>query len=542
MTEHDVAPLDALTHAIVGLNAKHDLAELLAEMLDVSLQLTGAQYAAINRLDADDISVAFQYVGMDPSVWDLIGRAPNGVGVLHEIPSHDVLMIDEITKHPAFLGLPPGHPPLGAFLGSRLRVRDTTFGYLYLANKDGGFNDADGQMVRALAAAASVAIDNAQLYSQTVDEQAWLAASNNIVTGLLSDPEDESVFSTILSSAASLAHATHAALALPGVADEWVMEFTSGPRADTLLGLILPEDGPAMATVRSGLGIIASIPPGTYVLEEIRDLGPALYAPLHAGDRTVGLLMLWRERGDRVFGEVDLATAQQFANNAAVALGLAEIAHMKQVSGLNDERQRLADDLHDFVSQELFATSIQLESLAQDVDKEAARRLIATLEHVRRAQFEVRGVMSSLAGIRNTEPLQSRLRREITLAKETLGFAPHVDASWAGVAEATAIDRSLCDDSVAVVRELLSNIARHAHATAAWVQIEVRENRLHITVSDNGVGPAGAQQRHSGTANLANRAIRRNGNFSLDAREPGGDMPGTVATWTVRVASDAHGT
>ncbi|WP_062211792.1 sensor histidine kinase [Demequina oxidasica] len=540
MNDVNSTSLDALTHAIVGLNAKHDLAEVLAEMLDVSVKLTGAQYAAINQLDAHDLSIGFQYVGMDNSVWDAIGRAPSGIGVLHEIPQDDVLVIEEITTHPAFLGLPTGHPPLGAFLGTRLRVRDTTFGYLYLANKDGGFDAADGRIVLALAAAASVAIDNAALYRQTVERQAWLEASNSIVTSLLSDPEDESIFTMLLDSASSLARATHSALALPGVAGQWVLEFTGGPRAHALLGLSLPENGPAMQAVHSGVGLVSSIPPGTHVLAAIRDFGPAMYAPLRAGGATVGLLMLWRERGNEEFVASELDTAQRFATDAAVALGLAEITHLKHVAGLSDERQRIADDLHDFVSQELFATSIQLEGIAADVDDAAAKRLNSTLEHVRRAQFEVRGVMSSLAGGRGEETLTTRLEREITLARETLGFAPRVDASWDEVAAASEVDRSLADDAVAVMRELLSNVARHANASAAWVDVKIREDRLEIQVGDDGRGTQGATIRHSGTSNLANRAIRRNGTFSLVPRDPGAANPGTVATWIVRIEPNAR--
>ncbi|WP_430868793.1 sensor histidine kinase [Demequina aurantiaca] len=535
MPDQPIPAIDALTHAIVALNAKHSLAAVLAEIVDASLQLTGAQYSAINRLDANDRSIEFQYAGMDDSVWERIGRAPDGVGVLHVIPRDDILVVEELSEHPAFLGLPEGHPPLGAFLGTRLRVRDKTFGYLYLANKSGGFNEADGRVVRALAAAASVAIDNAQMYHQTVERQAWLEASNAIVTALLSDPEDESVFTMILNSATGIAGATHAALALPGVADKWVMEFTSGPQADHLLGLELPDDGHAMMTVRSGVGLVASIPPGTYVLKAIRDFGPAMYAPLRAGDRTVGLLMLWRETGEREFGERDLATAQRFATNAAVALGLAEIAHMKRVSKLNDESQRLADDLHDFVSQELFATSIQLESISQDASPEVARRLGATLEHVRRAQFEVRGVMSTLAVGRSAEPLSTRLIREIVLAGETLGFSPVVEAPWDDVADAVAADQSLADDAVAVTRELLSNVARHARASAAWVSVACTDSRLSITVRDNGIGPAGATKRHSGTSNLANRALRRNGSFTLTEASPGTEAPGSIAEWNVAI-------
>src|SRR5690606_4260082 len=160
-----------------------------------------------------------------------------------------------------------------------------------------------------------------------------------------------------------------------------------------LLGLVLPQDGYAMSTIRSGEGTIASEPPGGTVLEPVRDFGATLYAPLRAQGRTVGLLMLWRERGKTGFDDHDLTTAQRFANQAAMALSLAELTHVQNVSAMLEDKQRLADDLHDFVSQELFATSIQLESIAEMVDPTVAKRVTSTLEHVKRAQREVRGVM-----------------------------------------------------------------------------------------------------------------------------------------------------
>ena len=127
------------------------------------------------------------------------------------------------------------------------------------------------------------------------------------------------------------------------------MEFTSGPRAAEMLGLALPEDGYALSTIRSGEGTIAAAPPGGTILMPVQELGPTLYAPLRAGDRSVGLLMLWRDQGQRPFDADDLATAQRFANQAAIALTLSELAHAKNVSQLLEERERIADDLKDLV-------------------------------------------------------------------------------------------------------------------------------------------------------------------------------------------------
>jgi signal transduction histidine kinase len=530
-----LAPRDPLLDAIVALNAQLDLPHVLDRFLAAATEHTGAKYAAINIVDDEGMSVDFHFTGIPDGVWARIGRAPNHVATLARIPHEGVIVIEELTRHPSFKGFPPGHPPMGAFLGTALTVRGEVFGYLYLADKIGGFTDEDQSAVLALAAGASVAIDNAQLYERAVRRERWLEASQQLTTALLSDPGDEEAFGRIVESAMGLADAQHGSLVLPGMADTWVLEFTAGPAADDLLGLELPDDGYAMSTIRSGVGAIAAAPPGGTILEPVRDFGPTLYAPLRSADRTVGLLMLWRDRGQKPFDAEDLATSQRFANQAALALTLAELAHVKNVTQLLEERERLADDLHDFVSQELFATAMQIEAISADVSPEARERLLRTLDHVKRAQHEVRGVMSTLAGHRSSEPMAERINREFIMAQDSLGFVPTLHVDWSGFDTAVSADTSLGDDVVAVLREMLSNVARHADAKAVHVDLGVADGRLSVVVTDNGIGPAGARNRHSGTSNLAGRALRRNGTFTLDPVAPAADHPGTRAEWNVEV-------
>ena len=535
MTSPDNAP-GLLLDAIVSLNSQLDLPHVLDRFLVVATELTGARYGAINIVDDDGISIDFHYTGVPDGMWDHIGRAPNHVATLARIPLVGTIVIEEITRHESFKGFPEGHPPMGAFLGTALTVRNEVYGYLYLADKMDGFTPADEAAVVALAAGATVAIDNAQLYGRSVRREKWLEASQQITTALLTDPGDEAAFTRIVEAAMDLADAQHGALVLPGVGDTWVMEFTDGPRAAALLGQVLPEDGHAITAIRSGEGTIAALPPGGTVLEPVRDFGPTLYAPLRAADRTLGLLMLWRDRGRRAFDDANLDTAQRFANQAALALTLAELSHVKNLSTMLEERTRLADDLHDFVSQELFATAMQIEAIAADVEPATQARLLRTLDHVKRAQFEVRGVMGSLQSQRTAEPLADRIRRELVMAEASLGFTPTVQVDWAQVAHAVAGDPSLSDDVVAVVRELLSNVARHAQATAVHMTLDGSRGRMCITISDDGIGPAGATRRHSGTANMANRALRRNGNFTLSVTRPGSERPGTQAEWNVEAS------
>lgn len=525
---------DSLVDAIIALGRELDLAAVLDKMAEAASAITGAPFAAINVLDDYGVSMDFHYYGMSSEIMEMIGRAPNAVGILSQIPTEGVLVLDDLTQHPAFRGLPPGHPPLGSFLGSALRSRNELFGYLYISSKEGGFTLEDQAVVRALAVAASVAIENAQLYEAALGREQWLAASQEITTGLLATPGDETSFAKIVAKARHLGQAASAALVLPGVDDEWVMEFTDGEKAEELLGLVLPEDGFALKVIRTGHGTVAPAPPGPSIVEPVRSFGPTLYAPLRAGARTIGLLMLWRNPGSPLFDDHDLETAQRFSDQAAVALQFAELAHVRNVESMLAERERIADDLHDFVSQELFATAMQLESIAEMVDAEAKAKLQSTLEHVKRAQREVRGVMSTLQGERTSEPLAERVRREILLAQDSLGFSPTLAVDdWGAASEAVDADPTLSDDIIAVTRELLSNVARHAKATVVSVTLSAGDGRLSVTIVDDGVGPAGAQSRHSGTSNLANRALRRNGTFSLEAVSDDPHRPGTRAEWNV---------
>lgn len=529
---------DKVTEAILALNRQLDLPSVINKMLEAAMETTGAPMAAINVVDDDGISVDFHYQGVDPSVMRMLGRAPNSVGTLSQIPFEGALVIDEITEHPAFGGLPPGHPKMGSFLGCALRARGSRFGYLYLASKPGGFTPVDVETVGALAAAVSVAIDNAQLFEESLERENWLAASQAITTALLANPGDETAIARIVASARDLSGAAAAALVLPGLDDEWVMEFTDGTNADEMLGLVLPDDGFAMTVIRAGTGTISNQPPGTTILEPVRGFGPTLYAPLLAGARTLGLLMLWREKAHRNFDDHDLATAQRFSNQAALALQFAELAHVRNVSNLLEERERIADDLHDFVSQELFATAMQIETIADDVPSMARDRLLATLEHVKRAQREVRGVMGQLQGERTSEPLGERVRRELVLAQDSLGFVASLTVDdWAAASAAVEQDPTLSDDIIAVVRESLSNTARHAQATSASLSISAKDGRLSVTIIDDGIGPSGAFSRHSGTSNLANRALRRRGSFSLEPVDENAERPGTKAVWNVAAAT-----
>ena len=546
-----------LLDAVLALAADLDLPSLLEKFVQASTELTGARYGAINILDERGTSITFVQSGVEGSMAARLARSPHAVGVLGKIPAHGVLRLEDLTQHPAFQGFPQAHPAMGSFLGAAVRVREEIFGYLYLSEKEDGFDAADEAVVTALGAAAAVAIQNAQLYSVAGRREHWLQAGQQITTMLLEGAEEEEALLQIASTAREIAGADTSALVLPGMSGGLVMEIVDGHAHEVLLGTTMPADGRSWAAFTSGVGeVVPSLAAARKLeLRPMRQFGPALYAPLRTAGHSVGVLVLLRRVGSAPFGPSDLALAQSFAAQAALAFVLAEARHAQDVAALLDERERIARDLHDLAIQQLFATGMQLETVrrraARGVDPAELGTIIEeALDSVDSTVRQIRAIVHALRDPDAATSLVERLRRESSLARTGLGFAPSLLISLnARVVDSAqdeqgdldriddAVSADLADDVVAVAREGLANAARHAHSSSVTVRVTVRgagpTGSVEIEVEDDGAGLSVARDRHSGTKNLAARARRHGGTFSLGTPPSG---RGTLLRWQVPLA------
>ena len=138
-----------------------------------------------------------------------MGQLPEGKGLLGQlIVDPRPLRLADIGAHEASVGFPAHHPPMRSFLGVPVRVRDAVFGNLYLTEKAGGaeFTAADEVVVEALAAAAGIAVQNADLFEQTRLRQRWLEATAEIRTELLSGATDEDALRLVAQRTLELTH------------------------------------------------------------------------------------------------------------------------------------------------------------------------------------------------------------------------------------------------------------------------------------------------------------------------------------------------
>jgi signal transduction histidine kinase len=365
------------------------------------------------------------------------------------------------------------------------------------------------------------------------------------IASIGSELELETLLQRIVESATALVDARYGAL---GVLDESrtrLAQFVTtgiddatraaiGPLPDGhgILGLLIVEAKPLRLPdltrhVDSG-GFPPHHPPMTSFLG----------VPIRLRDEVFGNLYLTDKRSAAEFTALDEELAVGLAGAAAVAIEHARLYARVEDMTLSADRERIARDLHDTVIQRLFATGLALQATLRLVraDPEAAQARIERA--VDELDITVRQIRTAIFGLGTSAPGGSGLRERVlavaTDAARPLGFHPAV--TFEGVIDA-AVDDATAREVLAAVREALTNIARHAHATRASIAVVVRDQRLTLEVADDGIGPAGAAVKAGrGLENLTARAANLHGSFDL-APGPSG---GSIARWTVPLAPSAE--
>ncbi|WP_088284051.1 GAF domain-containing protein [Kineosporia sp. A_224] len=537
MTEPASAPVPAspavdrrLLDAVVAVADGLELDPTLRRIVRAASDLTNAPFAALGVLGDDGLHRAFVYTGIDSELAHAIGHLPRGHGVLGHITRVGrAVRVSDIGEHPASMGFPAGHPPMKSFLGVPVGIGERVVGNLYLADKTGGFTAEDEDVVVALAAAAAVAVENSRLFEDARRREAWLAAAQEVSTVMLEGAEEDEALPLIARRAREVAGADVCGLVLPGWEGQWVLEVADGEHADELVGIVMPEDGRAVSVVRSGRGVrVADLSQQrTLRVPAMRHWGPALYAPLVAGDERAGVLVLLRRIGAREFTDDDLTTAQTFAGQAALALQLADGRRRSEEAEILEERARIARDLHDLVVQELFAMGMRLTRLRGTLDAGSLGDVDLSLESLDRVVRQIRSTIRALRDPDEVTGLVERLHSEANRAHNALGFQPVLTVVDDALVDAQ-VPPDVADDVIAVVREGLSNAARHARASRVEVTVAVDGGVLVVEVGDDGRGVDPGTTRRSGLENLGERARRHGG--ACEARSNGAG--GTVLRWT----------
>jgi signal transduction histidine kinase len=520
--------LRALMNASQAIVQLTHLPDVLKRIAEVALELVDARYAALGVLAPDGTLEQFIHVGMSAADARAIGHLPEGHGLLGAlIDDPRPIRLAHLGTDRRSSGFPVGHPQMDSFLGVPIRVRDEVFGNIYVTERRSGeFTEEDQELLTALAATAGTAIDNARLMEETLRRQRWSSAAAEVTSILLSDVdvgEQRDDLGLIAERVLDLAEAELVAVVLEGPPGTLVVDTARGPASETVRGLTIPSAGTltgralqSAQPVMADSNAMTDSTPSPWI-----ELGPTIAIPLAAASDRPGAITVSRQAGGRRFTAADLDMVADFAGQAGVALALARGREDKLRLAVFEDRSRIARDLHDHVIQRLFAAGLDLQALPLATSDARTRAKIGSVIQALDASIvEIRTAVFTLVSPdpRSAGALRHRIVDVIAEASAGSVTAPRVVMS--GPID-LVVPEEMAPDLLAVVREALANVTRHAHATETVVSVRVDEDRVVIDVTDDGVGvsPGG---RSSGIANLETRARELGGDFTLANRDSGG--------------------
>ncbi|WP_231503132.1 GAF domain-containing protein [Blastococcus sp. URHD0036] len=518
------------------------LESTLTEVVRVAVEHACATYGALGVLTPDGRQLdRFVVVGMDEADMARIGRLPDGLGVLALMVEDPVpLRLEDLSAHPAAVGLPPGHPPMRSFLGVPISAGETVFGHLYLTEKrgGGGFTAADEEVVEALAAAAGLAVENARLAEAAERRREWAQAAASVVTSLLSGTDPDRVLHEVVDRVTDLADADLCGVLAPQEDDggTFTVLAAAGEFGADAEGVRMPlSDTRLFEAHAAGVPVVldditATAESRSYapVVRELMraGFGPGLVVPL-PGRPAPATIVAVRHVGRPAFDAETLELATTFTAQVAVALELARSQARERDLRVSADRDRIARDLHDHVVQRIYASGLALDRISRSLEErepQAAARIAERVDELDQTIARIRTAIFELHEDSTGTPDAVRARLGEVVRSVTEGHELRTDLRVRDGSD--DLPPALVHDVVAVVRELVTNVVRHAGASRVTVELQA-DGEVAVVVTDDGRGMPPVTAR-SGLANLADRAERRGGQMVVLA-----GPPGTEVRWMV---------
>ncbi len=358
-----------------------------------------------------------------------------------------------------------------------------------------------------------------------------LKAVSDAVLAVASQLSVDDVLQHLVDSSRELAGARYAALGIPdgaggfrrflvsGMSDELIAAMGPLPRTHGMLGAMLQAPGPYRTEDIHDDPRFRGWWPGQHP-----DMRSFLGVPIVAGGEVIGSFYLTEKADGPSFSAEDQALIELLAAHAAIAITNARLFERSRELSILSERNRLALELHDVVSQKLFSLVLSAEAAATQLERDpaGATRQVGRLGELAREALEE--LRSLIFGLRPAElerdGLEMTLRKEVEMLRRIHGV--EIEVITDGPHNGTDAGSDLA--VLRIVEEALHNALRHARAT----HIVVRLRHGGIEVSDDGVGfepqSADLRSRHLGLTSMEERAAELGGRIEVRS------APGTGTT------------
>ena len=348
-----------------------------------------------------------------------------------------------------------------------------------------------------------------------------------------SDVELDTLLRHLVRSACELVGAQYAAIGVLDRSGTFITDFiTFGVDEDTRKKIgDSPEGHGLLGEVIRAHHTVRVDDLGTRELSVLPEYHPTMYnflgTPVRTGDGTVFGNLYLANKKDGAFSDEDEALLSVLGRATGLVIDQARLREQVRSLTLLEERNRLARDLHDSVIQRLFAVGLSLQAtLMNDLPREVASQVDTAIDELDETIREIRTTIFEISHRNDDEAttLRGSVLRVIDELPAAAGL--NVDVSFDGPLD-SLVGPDCADAIVISLREMLSNVVRHADATRAIVTVSVRNDVVTMSVKDNGRGVSDTTGGR-GLGNLQTRAEELGGTFELTGLAEGG----SVATWT----------
>jgi signal transduction histidine kinase len=423
------------------------------------------------------------------------------------------------------------------FLAVPMTLKGQVIGALTLEHSHPGYySDRHLALAMAVAQQAAIAIENARLYEQTVQRTNELSALLDVSRNVASTLELKPLLGLILDGLKTLVD--YVACTLMSIEDgQSVALARRGPGADELVvqyRLWFEKFGPIADEIGRGRPVIIDDVRGDslYAQAYRRGMGslvekpPYLRAwmavPMLLKEQVAGALIVGHDRPG-YFMDRHARLAQAMAQHAALAIENARLYDKAQQVAALEERQRLARELHDSVSQALFGIRLgarTVQALLERDPAQAARSIDYVLSLAQGGMAEMRALIFEL--------------RPESLEKEGVVQALTKQADAVRARHEIPVTLSVCDEPAVplpvkeafyrIAQEALHNTVKHAQPHSVDLSLEQSEGDLVLEVRDDGQGfdPGGSFPGHLGLQSMRERAQRVGGTVEIESRPRAG--------------------
>jgi two-component system sensor histidine kinase DevS len=543
--------LAALNDAGMSLASELSLAAVLQKVVDLSRNVVQARYGALGVLDAEGQIGEFVTSGITAHERARIGQPPRGKGLLGLMMREGKpLRIVDIASDPRSAGFPPHHPDMRSLLGVPIIYKGRTIGDLYLTDKHGSeeFSQEDQDALSLFAAQAAIAIENARLYDEERRRAQEWKSLFELGEQVASSLDLEALLTTVVERARDLLNADNAMLSLISPAgDELVVRASVGLQTEAMRNLHWHVDDFIKGGVEAAeVPVIVrsypddpqvSQPPLAAAIEE--GVGSFVAARFEAKGKVLGVLNVGNLR-PTPFTQRDGELLQSFANLAAIAVENASLYEKTQDLAVLEERQRIGMELHDGVIQSIYAVGLNLEDCAEEVHAnptEVRSRLDKGISDLNRVIQEIRAYIYDLRpGVVSRGGVSEALRELLREVKvNTL-----METELAVEGEMPVLSEEQSTNLIRIAQEALTNVKKHAQASAVRARLHTEDGLLRLTIADNGQGfdpdqPMTPAQQ--GLRNMSERARALGGNLCVESA----DGKGTSLEVTVPLSEAGQG-